>query len=228
MSEEESVSSVSEESAEEFIEEESTDESVERFAEEYVAWIEEPEWQELKQDSDYEICVNFPHQIRKKSNGRILMESNMNTGYLCVRLNEKTFLKHRLIALQFISNPDNLPQVDHINRIRTDNRIENLRWCNNVQNSNNRSKSWIGRKIEYTQELPDEVIVVNQYHQYHFEGYYFANDVFYKDTGNGNYRLVPWIKHKNTPNSWQVSLTDTNTITRTISKGAFYHIYGLN
>ena len=184
------------------------------------------EWQDLKEHPDYEICVNYPYQIRKKSNGRILKECNIGNGYLCVRLNEKTFYKHRLIAIQFIPNPDNLPQVDHINRIRNDNRIENLRWCNNEQNNSNHD-SYKGRKIEYVQELPDEVIVVNQYKNYHFEGYYFANDVFYKETANGDYRIVPWIKRKDRPNTWCVSLTDTNTIQRKIAKGLFYHIYGL-
>ena len=185
------------------------------------------EWEELKEHPDYEICVNYPHQIRKRCNGRILKESNAN-GYLQVYLNGKPYLKHRLIAIQFISNPKNLPQVDHINHVRNDNGIENLRWVSQIQNSNNKSKaSNSGRRIEYVQELPDDVIVVNQYHQYHFEGYYFSNDVFYKDTGNGDFRIVPWHKIKDRPNSWNISLTDTNTIRRTISKGAFYHIYGL-
>ena len=185
------------------------------------------EWEQLQDHPDYEINVVYPHQIRKKINGRIVKESIMNTGYLCVHLNEKTFLKHRLIAIQFIPNPDNLPQIDHINHNRTDNRINNLRWVSNEQNTNNMSISQTGRKIEYVQELPDEVIVVNQYKDYHFENYYFANDVFYKDTGNGDYRIVPWIKRKDRKNTWKVSLIDTNTITRNISKGEFYRIYGL-
>ena len=147
---------------------------------------------------------------------------------MTVHLNKKYYRKHRLIVLQWIPNPDNLPCIDHLNHNRTDNRIENLRWCSHLQNANNNSKSPTGRDIEYVQQLPDDVIVVNQYHQYHFEGYYFANDVFYKDTGNGDFRIVPWHKIKDKPNTWQVKLTDSNTIQRTISKGVFYHIYGLD
>ena len=46
----------------------------------------------------------------------------------------KNYLIHRLIMLHFVPNPDNLKCVDHINRIKTDNRIENLRWCSYSDN----------------------------------------------------------------------------------------------
>ena len=49
----------------------------------------------------------------------------------------KTEYVHRLVAKNFIPNPDNLPYVDHINRIRDDNRVENLRWVTALENSNN-------------------------------------------------------------------------------------------
>lgn len=50
-------------------------------------------------------------------------------GYRTVRILGKDYKVHRLLAEAFIPNPENKPTVDHINRIRDDNRLCNLRWA---------------------------------------------------------------------------------------------------
>ena len=60
-------------------------------------------------------------------------------GYHCVNLTNanhtrKTERVHRLVALAFIPNPDNKPEVNHKNCIRGDNRIENLEWMTREEN----------------------------------------------------------------------------------------------
>jgi hypothetical protein len=57
-----------------------------------------------------------------------------NRGYHRIALvdengKRKMWLVHRLVALTYISNPDSLPFINHINGNTTDNRIENLEWC---------------------------------------------------------------------------------------------------
>ena len=74
--------------------------------------------------------------------GRFLKHGVHKNGYHFVILSRdgktKHFFVHRLVAIHFIANPDNKPEVDHINQNPHDNRLENLRWATHRENMNNK------------------------------------------------------------------------------------------
>ena len=80
----------------------------------------------------------------KKGKGRFLKPATQKNGYRRVCLSRdkkpKMFLVHRLVAQAFIPNPDNKPEVDHINNNPHDNRLENLRWVTKSENGQNQGK----------------------------------------------------------------------------------------
>jgi len=90
----------------------------------------------------YENYLIYPDgKVQNKKTKRYLKPGEHN-GYLQVNLCKdgiyKTIMIHRLVAIHYIPNPDNKPCVDHINRDKKDNRIENLRWVSVSENGQNR------------------------------------------------------------------------------------------
>jgi len=73
---------------------------------------------------------NNPQTIK----GKILKCSVSHYGYVVVCFEGKHHKVHRLVAMAFIPNPDNKPEIDHINTNRTDNRVENLHWVSHKEN----------------------------------------------------------------------------------------------
>jgi hypothetical protein len=65
---------------------------------------DDDEWQTCIVDKSYEINSNYPHQIRVKRIHTILKETLTSDGNLSCALNKVQYLKHRLIARQFLDN----------------------------------------------------------------------------------------------------------------------------
>lgn len=79
--------------------------------------------------------------------GKLKKGSLKNTGYYAINLKEKRDISiHRLVAEAFIPNPENKPCVNHINGIKTDNRVENLEWCTYRENTVHAYKNDLSKK----------------------------------------------------------------------------------
>lgn len=96
------------------------------------------EWKQIIDYPDYEISNQGNVKSKRiKDTGKILKPCLGKNGYYSVKLwkdTGKTFNVHKLVAFAFLNNPDNKPCIDHINRIKTDNRVENLRYSTFSEN----------------------------------------------------------------------------------------------
>ena len=106
-------------------------------------------WKDIKEFEGYYQVSNYGNVKRIKnivlySNGNVcthktkILSPEISKGYKRVTLsknnNQKRFLVHRLVAIHFIFNPDNLKCVNHKNGIKTDNKLQNLEWCDYFYN----------------------------------------------------------------------------------------------
>ena len=153
----------------------------------------------------YEMSVEYPHTIRRIDNKKEISENEDKDGYLVVSLNvgnkNKLCKKHRLIAEQFLLNPDNLPMIDHINHDKKDNRISNLRFVSNSTNQYNRLST---RSVhyEFIEDIPDDAVVVDFYDsrtgrkEFDIDKYYYYfdeelnKDIFYNRINENLYKIL--------------------------------------
>ncbi|ASZ71935.1 HNH endonuclease [Lactococcus phage 96403] len=92
----------------------------------------------VKIDGFEEYEVSNLGKVRNMKNGRILKPSLNNYGYLIHCLygcdKKKNLLLHRIIATAFIDNPEEKPQVNHIDENKLNNDLSNLEWCTGREN----------------------------------------------------------------------------------------------
>jgi len=95
-----------------------------------------------KEDTPYQVSDTG---ILLKKNGNGYMSQHENNGYMKVKLyigDKYRFLSvHRVVAEAFIPNPDNLPQVNHKDKNRSNNRVSNLEWVTASENINLNKKA---------------------------------------------------------------------------------------
>lgn len=126
--------------------------------------------------------------VGKKGNvrnfkGKIL-SNTLSNGYICYSLRNgkrgyKCYL-HRLIAEAFIPNPDNKPCIDHINTIRTDNRIENLRWVTYKENYHNSiTEEKIIRNAYKSKSCRDKIMITRDLKGLNKKIYTYNRDGFF-------------------------------------------------
>lgn len=111
-------------------------------------WVDICGYEGLYQVSNQGRVRSLDREVKRKGNsictskGKIKKNTIGKKGYLYTYLtdkngNTKGIFTHRLVAQAFIPNPGNKPEIDHINGIRNDNRVENLRWVTKEENMNN-------------------------------------------------------------------------------------------
>ena len=107
-------------------------------------------WYEWK----YEISDDWKVMSINYLNTRLnkLLSPQLHNWYPTIKLSNNSVVKtvkiHRLVAQAFIPNPLNKSTVNHINWIKTDNRVENLEWSTMKENRNHADKNWL-RDLTY-------------------------------------------------------------------------------
>lgn len=97
------------------------------------------EWKSYPIYPDYEVSTEG--QVRRIKDGKLLKQYPQKSGYVAVFINTgrgyKPMPVHTIVAETFLERLPHQDRVDHINTIRSDNRIANLRWADAKENANN-------------------------------------------------------------------------------------------
>jgi len=109
--------------------------------------------------------INSKGQVFSLFSNKYLIPQKNGNGYYHFSLSNNKKVKiitvHRLIAMHFIENIDNKPFINHINGIKTDNRIENLEWCTHRENCNHAYKTGLTKNTIIAVKKSNSKIVLD-------------------------------------------------------------------
>lgn len=138
-------------------------------------------WKQYR-DTIYE--VSNMGRVRNKKTKHILSQTNKYSGrrendykYITL-LNEekrKRVAVHRMVGECFISNPDNLPEINHKNSNRSDNRVENLEWCTREYNYQHSIEQGVGSPRKAVRGIHKETKEIKEFKSLWEAGKYLKN-----------------------------------------------------
>lgn len=148
-------------------------------------------WKILEGDFDYVYEISSCGRIKSSKINRLLKLQSHPSGYKQTALikNKKQcrFLVHRLVAEAFIPNPENKEQVNHINGIKSDNRVENLEWCTRGENLKAMHKMYKDHPYKFNKKIKEKIRVFeikNPENYKDFTNFLEAANYFGFSTGN--------------------------------------------
>lgn len=171
-------------------------------------------YETLKLDGRYAISPEYPYEIIYRSTNRVIKVSTSYNEYKTVNIGGNTYGLHKVIAMQWLENPNNYKEVNHKDGNRSNNQLENLEWISHSENLKQRPK-FTRRNYEFIDELPETAVPLGKYKDVEYDRYYFDYDSekLIIKSKNDRYR---YVNFSNNRGKQQATLTDKDGKTHSV------------